>query len=109
MDGYQRVVITHPGKGIYLGTYSGRDFWSTVNAGGESTASVFESEENARSFVLGLFPKLDDYQLYQYIEIETKNNRYATIDELSHFGLDEYLSQMRENEATNLIEDEESG
>ena len=51
----RRYVIQHPKKGIYIGQFKGRDYWSAYNYGKETVDTYFSSMKKANNFIQSHF------------------------------------------------------
>ena len=94
--GTDRVVVTHPEWGIYLGNFWGLGFWSLLDGAGQPAAVTMESEEAARFHVAG-WAENNDPGVYAYVRIDCANGAYATPTELASAGLERLLGELSSN------------
>jgi len=90
---YDRVVITHPEMGIYVGSAIGFGFWSKLDSVGQDSVVTFENEDDARDYVRSWAENNDD-SAYGYHQVSTVLKEYAEIPELIAAGLRDELGDM---------------
>lgn len=87
------VVITHPDYGIFVGHAIGLGFWSRLDAAGQDTACVFESEQQAREFIR-TWKTNSNPDDYEYQEVACADGFHATVEELRAAGLQDQLGDL---------------
>lgn len=80
-----RTLITHDDWGIYLGSFCGLGFWSSLDAVGQTFAVTFLSVEEAKEFVR-TWESGSNTDDYKFIEIVA--GEYVGILELREMGFD---------------------
>ncbi len=100
---YRSIVITHPELGIYLGSAMGLGFWSELDSVGQIAAPTFENSEQAINYIEG-WDQSDHIETYVFVEVGTRDQYYASIDELKSVGLEWLLGDMEDNANTVLEE-----
>jgi hypothetical protein len=86
----KRVILVHPEWGIYLGSCLGLGFWSQLDPCGQTEACTFPSEAEARAVVEAWWPMVGKYDPddFRYVEVETGEDGYATMEECVSAGVD---------------------
>jgi hypothetical protein len=84
------TAITHEEYGIFIGHAMGLCFWSQLDTAGQVTAALFADEKEAKEFVLS-FGHDTGIQGYDFHEVKTSEEFYATPDELRQAGLEDLL------------------
>jgi hypothetical protein len=77
----KRILLTNPEMGVYLGHCLGLGLWSKLDPAGQLSACVFETEAEAREHVSSWKEPHNDPDQYRYVELETENDMYATMEE----------------------------
>lgn len=96
-EDHDEIVIVHPKMGIYLGCALGLGFWSKLDAAGQTMATTFENEAQARGHVAS-WDELNQPDDYAYARVLVTEPGAATIDEMRQAGLDEHLGLLVEPE-----------
>tara|TARA_B100000965_G_scaffold315202_1_gene275386 strand:+ start:1230 stop:1523 length:294 start_codon:yes stop_codon:yes gene_type:complete len=94
--GTDRVVVTHPEWGIYLGNFWGLGFWSLLDGAGQPAAVTMASEEAAKSHVSD-WAENNDPGTYAYVTVTCSDGEYATPAELARAGLERLLGELSVN------------
>jgi hypothetical protein len=94
------VAITHPEYGIFVGHALGLCFWSQMDTAGQETVALFKDTDEAKDFVM-LFGEDTGWKAYDFHEIETDEEFYATVDELRDAGLEDLLGDLAPARAFN--------
>jgi len=90
---YKSVAVAHPKFGIFVGAALGLAFWSKLDAVGQNNAAVFETAEEAKEFISNIqLP--EDVRDFSYVEVETADEFFATIEELEDAGLGNLLGHL---------------
>lgn len=82
----ERVVITHPERGVYVGNAMGLGFWSRLDPAGQSSVVTFETEQDARAHVAG-WDEGNNPGNYGYVSVRPTRGDYATAFDLRAAGL----------------------
>jgi hypothetical protein len=90
----KKYAITHPEQGIYVGYAMGMGFWSLWDAAGQTTAAVFDLEDDARDHVAS-WSNHNDPHAYGYAPVEVSPDaEHATVDELREAGLHDLIGEL---------------
>jgi hypothetical protein len=93
----ERIVLTHPEQGIYVGNAMGLGFWSNWEAAGQDVAVSFDDEAAARAHV-STWDENNDPDAYGYARVSVASDEgYATVAELADAGLGDLLGELRVN------------
>jgi len=90
-----RVVITHPEMGIYLGNWMGLGFWTLLDTAGQPEAVTFADEDEAIEHVRSWDGehRVEDYRC---VPVATQTE-YASVADLARSGLTRLLGDMLAN------------
>lgn len=80
-----RYLLYSEDYGIYLGSFLGMGFWSSLDSAGQDEAITFESEKFAINFMKTWESQVPDVKIIP-IEIR-EGNWYATIEQCVAIGL----------------------
>lgn len=91
-DSNQAYLITHPERGIYLGSAMGMGFWSKCDPVGQPSAVTFPSREEANQYMAswdgGTPPGIE------LVAVTPDDGQYASIQACVDAGLEGWIDSV---------------
>lgn len=97
---FKGIAITHSEYGIFVGHALGLCFWSQLDSVDQDRAALFKDKEEARDFVMH-FGEDTGLKGFDFPEVETAEEFYATVDELKDAGLEDLLGGLNKTRILN--------